>query len=286
MVTVGDYFALGFGSQIVQVGQNGSVPVRLISSAGLSNLSFSVELPAGRLTNLTVLAVAGEVDSVDIQSSATTRPSIIVNSRAGQSLQGDRELATFNFGTVSNQSSAFVTLIPTNVVAQKPSAALVTNVVSLSGRLVLIGREPLLESSLSTLGTPSLTLYGNPGSTHQLQIAPALGVANAWSNWMRVPMTNLMQILPGLNLPTNGIIFYRSFDLRADPPLLELRPSTSAGGAVTVFGLPGVLYRLESGQTVTGPWSTVRTFTPSNSFYYVDGLSVTNPAIFYRARKP
>lgn len=109
----------------------------------------------------------------------------------GQSLIGTQQVAWLNFITVSNQSSAFVRLEFTDLVGRMADGTPVANFAPQSGRVVVIGEEPLLEMVHGTNTQPLLFLYGQPASGYTIETRPNLA-SGAWQ-----------AAVPGLTITTN-----------------------------------------------------------------------------------
>lgn len=197
-VIVADYSLLSIGTNIVQTGQSGSVPITLFASAGLTNLVFEIETPTNRLAGLSLTNLAPEVGLASLQPVSSNRWRIAFGSSGVAAFQGQMQLAALSFVAVSNQSSASVRLAPTNVAATKSDASALTNIFVNAGRVVVIGNEPLLEAQMAQGGARNLILYGKPASIYQLQYASDLSAGGNWNNWMRVPLTNLFQVISGV----------------------------------------------------------------------------------------
>src|SRR5208283_2270579 len=104
-------------------------------------------------------------------------------------------------------SSAFVPLVVSNVVGLKSDGTPVGNSGGISGRVVVIGLQPLLEAWLGSNSTRMLTLYGNPGTNYQLMFSTNLSSTN-WQIGLNLTMTNLLEYFPVDQ--TAPQIFYRA----------------------------------------------------------------------------
>jgi hypothetical protein len=102
---------------------------------------------------------------------------------------------------------AFVPLDVANVIGLKTDGTPVGNNSGISGRIVVIGLQPLLGASLDTNAARILTIYGNPGSNYSWvsitnlqftnrQLQGSILMTNLWQN------TNVNQTAPK--------IFYRA----------------------------------------------------------------------------
>lgn len=65
-----------------------------------------------------------------------------------------------------------------------------------SGRVAIIGEQPLLEMVLGSNGGPVLVPYGRSGYVHQVETAPGAGNPTQWSFWQQTVLANLWQEHP------------------------------------------------------------------------------------------
>src|SRR5208282_4702392 len=87
-VVVGDCVEVSVGSSVVQVGQGTCVPVNLVSSVGLTNLSFALASPSGFLTNWNFSSTNSAIASAKVGMANTSEPQFSFDVRSGQVLQG------------------------------------------------------------------------------------------------------------------------------------------------------------------------------------------------------
>jgi hypothetical protein len=287
IVIVSDYSVLSVGTNLVRAGQSGSVPITAFASAGLTNLSFALDAPTNRLTGFNLSGLAPEVGLASVQLVISNRVQIDFASRAGAVFQGQIQLADLNFAAMSNQPSAFVWLTPTNLIAAQGNGAALTNIFVNRGRVVVVANEPLMEALMHSGGIRSVILYGKPGASYQLQYSNDLSGTNNWRNGMRVPLTNLFQVIDDVN--SNELsVFVRSYEFIANPPLLDARLGANRIGSLTLFGQAGIPYQLQYSTNLSGvtPWNSLLSYTPTNSFYFVNGLGLSNPILYYRTLRP
>jgi hypothetical protein len=121
------------------------------------------------------------------------------------------------------------------ITAARTGAVLLTNLFGQSGRVVVIGPEPLLEAGLAA-GARSLMLYGNPATTYALEYTTDLAAPAVWT---RLPDAIAVT---GLALPVNGLdpapdrIFYRAAELVLASSGMNIRPKLGGTRAVAVSG--------------------------------------------------
>ena len=96
-----------------------------------------------------------------------------------------------------------------NTVGHQPDGSEVRNFAPQAGRVVVVGEEPLLESTHSTNGLVQLILYSKPGVTNRVQSTLALPVPGAWTEWEQIVPSNILQNLTPLP-PTNRVMIFRA----------------------------------------------------------------------------
>lgn len=282
-----EFLAVFVGSSIVLTGQAGGVAVSGNASVGLATINVTLNIPPGHLTNFALSALAPELNPGTSTVTAQGGSSWLLHfaAQAGQSFSGAKPLAQLTFTAAAGQPSAFVPLQIAGLAATKPDNSPVSQVLAQSGRVVVVGDEPLLEALRSPDESRTLALYGRPNASYAIEYANALSSSNLWTFWTRVPMTDLSAMLQ----PTQPIapsVFYRAYEFTADPPILEALLQINRTGSVLLYGVPGRKYRLEqtAGLGPTPVWTPGPQLNLSNSFSIIHGLSVTNNS-FFRARQ-
>jgi hypothetical protein len=192
--------------------------------------------------------------------------------------QGTAVLLSF---VPTNHTSGFVPVRPATIVAHKADTSVLPALVATSGRMVLVGNEPLIEATIDSSGR-KLTLYGKPWSSYEVQRKGSVD-AGAWELVSRVPMTTLVHAMPGLN-KNDRTEFYRALEFIADPPLLELTTAAPGLGNLRLFGQAGVTYNVQYTTNISGviQWNPLLNYTLTNSFGNIAGLQTTTSNRFYR----
>jgi hypothetical protein len=190
----------------MQVGTTSSVPLNLVSSVALTNLSFSVVYPASRFTNWVEAVSNSAIGTTIVQTVAGPKTQFGFEAQPGQTFQAPALIGAIYF-TALPGDSGFVPLGIANVAATEQGGALAGNTSGQGGQVVLIGPQPLLEAWIGSNSTRMITIYGNPGTNYQLAYATNLVVPD-WQPVWTVPMTNLFESLP-INQAAPQI-FYRA----------------------------------------------------------------------------
>src|SRR6185295_19402036 len=173
------------------------------------------------------------------------------------------------FSALANQASAFVPLQIVSIDGRHPDNSPLAARFGQSGRVTVIGEEPLLEAQFASGGGRSLVLYGKPSTTYQIQISGSLGGGANWADWTRVSLTNLLQVIPGVN-PLLPIAFFRAYEIAA--PQLEIQ--FAAGSPVLVLhGTPGSSYLVQTAGSLSGSGWTTAARVP------MTGTSLSMPGI-------
>ena len=216
------------GRLVLQAGDNGRVPVNLIASVPLTNLSMTVETATNRLINFSLEPIVPEICAnslVFIGTNAPPHPDplpldggdggengrylLTLATCPDQFLIGTQHVAWLNFTAATGQSSAFVSLKLDNGVGRQPDGTEVRNFAPQAGRVVVVGEEPLLEAILASNRQPALILYGRPGPDYVIEGKPRWDTSLPWQVAWEGTQTNLfLQIQPIGG--TNRMMFFRA----------------------------------------------------------------------------
>ncbi|MDB6056328.1 MAG: hypothetical protein JWO95_172, partial [Verrucomicrobiales bacterium] len=206
-VSVSDCLQIQVGSGVAQVGHQGTVPVTVFASSGVTNLSFVLSYPSNRLGSWTISTSNNAVATSAVVPVNPSNTMFRVSTGNGQSLQGTALLGNLSF-VPSAGPSAFVPLTVLNSAAIKSGNNWVNSIQSGAGRIAVIGAEPLLDAQRGA-GTPQLVLYGNPGTNYQIAFTTNLG--GTWLPGWTVGMTNLFQPYTLTPTPSQPQTFYRAW---------------------------------------------------------------------------
>ncbi|HXI51900.1 MAG TPA: hypothetical protein VNH84_10355, partial [Candidatus Saccharimonadales bacterium] len=177
-------------------------------------------------------------------------------------------------------SSGFAPLRVLEPVAARGDGQPIPRVDGHDGRVVVIGREALLEANRGATGGVWVTLYGRPGSSYQVVREGALTRPAGWGPLTTIGLETLWESFPLTDL-SRPAQFLSAYELAGDPPLLEV----DASGELVLFGLRGATYRVEKTTDLTGAsgWSTVTTVTLTDSFRLLEGIGPTDGTLLFRA---
>lgn len=186
-VRVPECIQAGLGNTVMLAGTTSSVPVRLVSSTELTNMSFTVGYPTNRFD--TNFALAVNSPHVITQQWSLIEPGQIKLSftlPATNILYGPTNVGSLSFSAVPDQSSDFVWLLIGNVTGLKPDGSEVANAYGNPGRVVVIGKEPLLEPWLNPARERMLTTYGRPNTIYEILHTNQLvcAISSSPTNWV------------------------------------------------------------------------------------------------------
>ncbi|PWU11941.1 MAG: hypothetical protein C5B50_22285 [Verrucomicrobia bacterium] len=204
-VLVGDYLALSLGSTNLLAGQSVALPVLLDSSSGVTNLVFAIQSPDHLLNSWAVSPLAPQIAYATLQDQQTNLL-VTLGTAPGQPLLGNHPVSQLSFTAATNQGSSFINLPTVTVAGTKPNGAFYTNIFPQAGSVVVVQDQPLLLGSITNRVNRTLTIYGKPGATYQVQYKTNLSGA-PWLPLYSFTQTNGVVIL-GLDA-TNPAAFYR-----------------------------------------------------------------------------
>jgi len=200
---------------VLRTGESGRVPVHLVSSVPLVKLAMTVAAEEGRLRNLWIEPLTPSLCGASLQPTASHPAAgrdvfdLSLTTCAGQFLTGTQQVAWLHFTAAANQPSAFVDLNLDNTVGQQQDGTAVRNFAPQSGRLVVIGEEPLLQAVLGTNGPPALVVFGPPGQGYVIETAASLDAPPMWSSWREI---ELLDLLTTVSVPdSDQPQFYRAY---------------------------------------------------------------------------
>jgi hypothetical protein len=157
-----------------------------------------LELDAAALTNLTLSPAAAAVGSASLSPAGPQLYQMRLVSVAGEVLQGAGEFARLFFATSTNVPSALVYLKPTEVTGVRSTGDLVPNGGGVSGRIIVVNREPVL---VAHDGVPhTIDIYARPGMAYTLEYS-----TNGTAPWLPLnALTHGADILTTIAVQTVG----------------------------------------------------------------------------------
>lgn len=280
--TADDFLVVSVGSGVYRTGVTNELAIEL-NSSGLLDFSLNISLPDGRFDKLALKSARPQIDSssLSIVKSSVTNYTLSFRAAAGNLISGNGPAVLLSFVS-TNHTSAFVPVRASSIVARKADASSLVPLLVTSGRMVLVGNEPLVEATIASTGR-HLALYGKPGSSYEIQGAPNLDSGSQWNLVTRVPMTALVYSLSNLNV-NERTQFFRALEFTADPPLLEFASVGATSSDLRIFGRPGTAYNVQYTTNLSGvvQWHPLLNYTLTNSFAEIGRVPTTNGNRFFR----
>jgi hypothetical protein len=276
-----DLAQLSLGSAAVLAGQGGCVPLTLLSTVSLTNLSFNVTASAGNLAGLTFTPVAPAIGSSHLAMINPSNAVVTVATAPGMTLNGTLPLGNLCFTALSNQVTAVVPMLLSAPAATKANGTALADIVAVSGRITVVGKQPYLEATRGPGNLVQLTLYGIPGTTYALQTAAAF--LGPWQTVQTLTLTNVSQTLLW---PVQGdaALFFRleQQDVVGQRPYLEATRGPGNLMQLTLYGIPGTTNVLQTALSPKGPWSLVQTLSVTEAPQTLMWSNHLEPARFFR----
>jgi hypothetical protein len=288
---------LTVGSTNVLNGESNTVPLVLAASLQLTNVNLQLTAPGALLTNLALRGVSAEVSGISLNSIGSN--AYIVNFNLNPALQTAslRSIATLDFATVTNFHSSVAMVSGNDLTAKDTMGHSVTNGEIMGGKIIIVGREPVLgikggtfpKLSLLDLtgGTgPTLTLYGRPGAVYALLENTNL-VTDEWTEIEEFIQSGRAMTLTLSNISAPSA-FYNAMEVKAAPPGLSISPVGGTLLKLQLSGFPGTLYGVETSSRLgTNPvWSPLTQFTLTNGTQVILWTNKGEVEKFFRGTVP
>jgi len=203
---VNDYLEETMGTAPLNAGDNGTVPFTLFSSAPMQDMQCIVTLPGDRLTNSSAELLSSPAASLAVQTPDSNTLALTVTALAGQTLQGTQRV-TLRFGSVLNQSSAFLPLRVTGLTGTRAVEGYQPSALATDGKVTVIGDQPLVEVFPTNSGR-ALLLYGKKSTTYNLEYNTNLLMTN-WLLRGAVSMGTTNMRLQSVGTTVPPPVFYR-----------------------------------------------------------------------------
>jgi hypothetical protein len=208
-IVVSNAAQITLGPSIVGLGQTGAVQVVFASSVPVTNVTFVLDLPSDRATNLTVQSLIPSVAVFSQQPAGAAHSVVTMQAVNGQALQGTQAVAQINFKAITGKPSAFGASTASTVMAVQADGQTVPKRFGSSGKLVFVGAESLVESQVATNGQRSLVLYGPAGTSYHLESAASPTGQGGWTSEFSTTMTgSLVQTFQPQ--PAGSVKFYHA----------------------------------------------------------------------------
>jgi hypothetical protein len=204
VITVGGCLEFQLGTTVVSAGQPSSLPLTVAAGSSVTNVQMTFAWPGASLINPTLTfappIIAG---SLVYQNNQIV---IQLQAAAEQPLTGTNQVALLNFQAFPGQPSSIISIPATAATSTTLDGFTLSNVMTQSGEVVVVGSNPLLRPQADVTHGRTLTLFANPGN-YQLQSATSLATPMIWTPMLTYQQTNVAQTV--FLDSAEPVIFYR-----------------------------------------------------------------------------
>jgi hypothetical protein len=165
------------------------------------------------LTNLSAQAASSEVAYLLQEQIGLNRQAIELGFNESLLQSGTRIVGRLGFLAVSNQSSAVVPLQLEQPAGFLSKGSRVGNAAAQGGRVIVVARNPVLESMRLSPSVWRLLLYGRPGTNYVFETATDLETL-VWTPGASWTLTNRIQTFDMPVLENQPGQFYRAREQR------------------------------------------------------------------------
>ncbi len=181
------------------------LPLRLTSSANLTQLAFELEAIDGHWGTPQLIPTGEEVDNITLEPVAAGHYRIRVDFNAARVFTGTREIGSIRLRTQKTGKSSIARLGLSGLLGQRSNGSLLTNGRGENARVFIIEKEPLLDIDQSIPGGASLVLYGLPGRRYRIQSSAALGKTASWKNEATISLIGTYESFAAPNAVTPNL---------------------------------------------------------------------------------
>lgn len=213
-VVVSNAAQVSLGTTVMALGQTNTVPLVVVATAPVTNVSFVLDLPAGRVSNVSVQGLMPAVVTVTQTPVGAAHSTISIKALSGQYLVGTNAVAQVTFTAATGKPSTFAALS-----ASSPNATLSTGQAmpgnfGVNGEAVIVGAESLLRPILRTNGQRDMVIYGPSNNKFVVESCNSPTATSGWVSEVTSSTmgTNLTQTFPNFTTNTN-VRFYRARSL-------------------------------------------------------------------------
>jgi hypothetical protein len=180
-VVVSNAVQVSVSNVVVALGNTGVSTITVAASTPLTSLSFTLDAPANRVSNVSVTSLIPGIATVTQTPAGAAHSTVTITALSGQVISGTQPVAQISFLATVNLISAFSVESVTPVSATAANGQPVPKAFGGKAQLVLVGNEPLCMATALSNGTPCLILYGPAGNTFQVQSSTNPMVPGTWS---------------------------------------------------------------------------------------------------------
>lgn len=211
-------FSVELGSVAVLSNGTGGIALTLHSRADVTSLRLVLGLQgllpdaasSTRLTNFTLSGLSSEIGATSLTVLPSNRVEILLGAQPGGLLHGDFTLGQLNFTVQPAPNSAVVALVGESLTGERLSGLPGDGAVR-SGRVFVVGVEPILETQRDSSNQLELVLYAIPNRNYLIERTSNLSQPADWAADDLITPNGLRTVLPAR--PTAaGAEFFRAME--------------------------------------------------------------------------
>jgi hypothetical protein len=213
-VVVSNAAQVSLGGTVMALGQTNTVPITVVASAPITNLSFVLDLPSNRVSNVSVSGLMPAIATVTQTPAGAVHSTISIKAVAGQYIVGTNVIAQVTFTATTGHPSMFAILQVSLPNATQSGGLSMPGNFGMNGEAIMIGAESLLRPILKTNGQRDMVLYGPANNKFTVESCANPNGTGGWTSELTssTMSTNLTQTFP--NFTTNtGVRYYRARSL-------------------------------------------------------------------------
>jgi hypothetical protein len=194
-------FASVMGSSIVRTQETACVPLAVAAVTPTLSANFTLRIPSGTISNLTLNPAACWSGST-LTSLSSSEWQLTLRNNCPNTSMGVQNIGDLCFTAVATQS-IFSPFTLHNLVVTNQDLSVAVPAHTFDGRTIIIGNQPLLESWRDTDGQRMVTTYGKPNTGYVIRHTTSVTDASPWS--LSPSMTNLMPTGMSYSQPLTGV---------------------------------------------------------------------------------
>ncbi len=185
-------FELSLGTTNLYTGESASLPIRLVSGYDLTELVVQNALETDHLVDFVLTLTAPEIGEASVTPTGPNSYETHFRTLPGRVLTGDREIGRLSFRAQTNRPSAIVLIRLDSAVGQRSTGELLSRPRLTSGRVAVIGVDPLVDFPSPER---ALRIYGHPGDQIRLERQTGLN-PQAWQTWRTLQLQSRFSEIP------------------------------------------------------------------------------------------
>jgi subtilase family serine protease len=166
---------VGIGSTNLFLGGSSRLPLSINAGPDVTNITFRLPLPAGRLGSLALSSLADDVLSATLADVTEDGAQVRLELRAGSSLTATRRIADLGFTALATGDSGVFVISPASISGVASGGVPITDTDSVAGFLTLVGTKPALRISSG----PRVAIFGIPTRRYRVETSP--GISGPWT---------------------------------------------------------------------------------------------------------